>query len=106
METNQTFGSPGNPQRAINILGNIRSHHPIKKLEYSLNGKAFLPLSKGADGRRLARDGDFNVEIYRYLLHEGINNLRIRALDSDGNKAEKAISILIQGKKPGPFPTR
>lgn len=100
----QTFGNPGNPQRAINILGNIRSHHPIKKLEYSLNEKAFHPLSKGADGRRLARDGDFNVEIYRYLLHEGINNLRIRAVDSDGNKAEKAISISYTGKETWPLP--
>ena len=34
----QSFGSPGNPQRAINILGNIQSDHPIEKLEYSQKG--------------------------------------------------------------------
>jgi hypothetical protein len=100
----QAFGNPGNPQRAINILGNIRSDHPIKKLEYSLNGKDFHPLSMGADGRRLARDGDFNVEIYRYLLHEGMNDLRIRALDSSGDKAEKMVSIRYSGKVTWPLP--
>jgi hypothetical protein len=100
----QSFGSPGNPQRAINILGNICSDHPINKLEYSLNGKAFHPLSMGADGRRLARDGDFNVEIYRYLLNEGMNDLLIQAIDSIGNKTERRVSIRYTGKETWPLP--
>ena len=100
----QSFGSPGNPQRAINILGNIHSDHPIKKLEYSLNGKSFHPLSMGADGRRLARYGDFNVEIYRYLLNEGVNDLLIQAIDSIGNKTDKRVSIRYTGKKTWPLP--
>lgn len=95
----QVFGIPGNPQRAINILGNIQSPQPVKKLEYSLNGKAFLPLSLGADGRRLAREGDFNVEIYRYLLNEGENELRIRVVDSNDKMAEKTIRIKYTGKQ-------
>ena len=100
----QAFGSPGNPQRAINILGNIRSDHTIKQLEYSLNGKKLHPLSVGADGRRLARDGDFNIEIYRYLLHEGMNDMSIRALDSTGDIAEKMVSIRYTGKETWPLP--
>jgi hypothetical protein len=58
----------------------------------------------GADGRRLARDGDFNVEIYRDLLSEGMNELRIRALDPAGNKAEKTVSIRYTGKETWPLP--
>jgi len=100
----QSFGSPGNPQRAINILGNIRSVHPIKKLEYSLNGSAYLPLSSGADGRRLAKDGDFNVEIYRFLLQEGLNDLLIQATDFTGDKTEKMVSIWYTGKETWPLP--
>ena len=101
---NQPFGIPGNPQRAVNILGNIHSDHPIKTLEYSLNGNEFHPLSMGADGRRLGREGDFNVEIHRDLLLEGMNDLRIRALDSAGNKAEHMVSIQYTGKETWPLP--
>jgi len=100
----QAFGSPGNPQRAINILGTVRSDHSIKVLEFSLNGNDYYPLTMGADGRRLARDGDFNVEIYRYLLNEGMNDLHIRAVDSAGDEAEKLLSIRYAGKETWPLP--
>ncbi len=100
----QSFGIPGNPQRAINILGNIQSDLPLNTLEYSLNGKDFRPLSKGIDGHRLAREGDFNVEIQRFLLHEGMNDLLIRAIDSIGNKSEEMVSIRYTGKESWPLP--
>ncbi|NJO33272.1 MAG: hypothetical protein HC869_09095, partial [Rhodospirillales bacterium] len=58
----QQFGSPGQSQRWINILGNVPAAE-VSTLSYSLNGGAFRPLSIGADGRRLERPGDFNVEI-------------------------------------------
>ena len=100
----QSFGIPGNPQRAINILGNIQSSQPINRLEYSLNGNAFHPLSIGTDGRRLAKDGDFNVEIYRQFLHEGMNNLIILAIDSAGHKSERMVSFRYTGKETWPLP--
>ena len=100
----QSFGHPGNPQRAINILGNIQGPQPILMLEYSLNGNDFLPLSMGADGRRLAREGDFNVEIYRHLLLEGMNRLLIQATDSVGNRIQKMVSIRYTGKETWPLP--
>jgi hypothetical protein len=100
----QSFGIPGNPQRAINVLGNVRSMNGINSIEYALNGKDFQPLSMGADGRRLARDGDFNVEISRRLLHEGRNDLLISAVDSAGNNAEKSVSIWYTGKETWPLP--
>jgi hypothetical protein len=100
----QSFGIPGNPQRAINILGNINSPQALKILEYSLNGNDFHPLSLGIDGRRLAREGDFNVEIHRHLLLEGMNDLLIRAIDSVGNRAEKMVIIRYTGKETWPLP--
>jgi hypothetical protein len=101
---NQVFGIPGNPQRAINVLGNVRSINGITSIDYTLNGKDFQPLSIGADGRRLARKGDFNVEIHRNRLHEGRNDLLIRALDSLGSRAEKSVSIWYNGKETWPLP--
>jgi hypothetical protein len=100
----QSFGVPGNPQRAINILGNIQSNQPVKSLEYSLNGNDFHTLSMGVDGRRLAKEGDFNVEIYRYLLLEGMNDLLILAIDSAGHTAERMVSIRYTGKETWPLP--
>lgn len=100
----QVFGLPGNPQRAINILGNARGDQTILRLEYSLNGTSFQPLSMGPDGRRLAREGDFNVEIDRRHLSEGMNKLMIRALDASGNEIHKRIRIRYAGKGNWPLP--
>ena len=100
----QVFGIPGNPQRAINILGNVRGKQPLRKLEYSLNGADFRALSLGSDGRRLAREGDFNVEICRHLLREGRNVLLIRALDETGNNAKKRVGIRYSRQESWPLP--
>lgn len=100
----QVFGIPGNPQRAINILGNIQGDQAIKKLEYSLNGSEFYHLSMGSDGRRLGRHGDFNVEIYRHRLQVGINELLIQAMDVAGNKTLKKVSIRYIENKTWPLP--
>ena len=59
----QTFGKVGNPQRWINILGNVKAESGIKSLVYSLNGKSIKPLTLGSDLHRLAQLGDFNIDI-------------------------------------------
>ncbi len=100
----QTFGVPGNPQRAVNILGNASGEYPLSRLEYSLNGQDFKPLSTGPDGRRLARKGDFNLELYRHKLLEGRNRLFIRAVDSLGNTSEKEIKISYTSDRVWPLP--
>ena len=100
----QAFGLPGNPQRAINILGNIQGELDIEKLEYSLNGSEFNPLSLGSDGRRLGREGDFNVEIYRHRLNDGKNELLIRGEDVAGNSTIKTVSIKYTDNRTWPLP--
>ncbi|MEM8970539.1 MAG: cadherin-like domain-containing protein [Pseudomonadota bacterium] len=67
--TEQTFGLPGEAQEWINILGNV-SATEVASLAYSLNGGADRALTFMPDGRRLERDGDFNIDI-RYSELDG-----------------------------------
>ena len=57
----QSFGTPGDAQTAINILGSVESD--VVSLSYSLNGGELRELSIGADTRRLQNDGDFNIDL-------------------------------------------
>ncbi len=100
----QVFGIPGNPQRAINILGNIQGEQGIEELAYSLNGSEYKQLSLGSDGRRLAREGDFNVEINRQRLQTGVNELLIRASDVAGNKTKQTVRIRYIDNRTWPLP--
>jgi len=62
----QSFGSPGEGQRWINILGNAADN--VVDLAYSLNGGSLVDLSLGPDTRRLQENGDFNIDIDFALL--------------------------------------
>ncbi|WP_138466093.1 cadherin-like domain-containing protein [Poseidonocella sp. HB161398] len=75
--TTQTFGSPGEAQKWINVLGNIGG--PVATLSYSLNGGAARALSVGADTRRLQDEGDFNIDLAYSEL--------------DGSSADDVITI-------------
>ncbi|RAH95911.1 hypothetical protein DLJ53_33705 [Acuticoccus sediminis] len=57
----QRFGSPGEAQRWVNILGEVSGD--IANLSYSLNGGPVEVLSIGPDTRRLHGAGEFNIEI-------------------------------------------
>ena len=57
----QSFGTPGDAQTAINILGSVESD--VVSLSYSLNGGTLRELSIGADTRRLQNEGDFNIDL-------------------------------------------
>jgi hypothetical protein len=59
----QTFGRIGVPQRWVNILGDVYDPSGITALSYTLNGGSSVTLSVGPDTRRLADDGDFNIDI-------------------------------------------
>ena len=100
----QYFGIPGNPQRAINILGNAAFSDSLVALEYSLNNGQWQPLSYGTDGRRLARQGDFNVEILRERLKEGRNTLKIQMSDARGNKDQVVVTVNYTEKHNWPLP--
>jgi hypothetical protein len=65
----QTFGQIGVPQRWVNIIGNVHDQSGITALSYTLNGGSSVTLSIGPDTRRLADEGDFNIDIAVSALH-------------------------------------
>jgi hypothetical protein len=81
----QHFGRNGFPQKWINVLGRVTPGRDIASLSYSLNGASPIPVSIGRDGHRLAKLGDFNIEIDRAQLQIGENVLEIVARTYQGN---------------------
>ncbi len=73
----QSFGSPGESQVWINILGNVSEN--VTELTYSLNGGPLQTLSLGPDTRRLQENGDFNIDI--------------AYTDLDGTSADDVVTI-------------
>ena len=89
----QRFGHLGVPQPWINILGNVSGPNLVTELAYTLNGGAEQPLGMGADGFRLVRAGDFNIEIDSADLNDGANQIMIKATDSMATTVFKAVTI-------------
>ena len=79
---NQSFGQRGNPQTAINILGNVTDPNGIQSLNYTLNGGSPINLRRGPDTRRLLKAGDFNIDIYTSALNNGTNTVLITATNT------------------------
>ncbi len=89
----QSFGSPGEAQTWVNILGNVSDD--VASLAYSLNGGPVSSLSIGADTRRLHNDGDFNVEL-AYTQLDGTSAddvVTLIANLSDGSTLTRDITI-------------
>ena len=84
MASQQEFGQLGVPQQWVNILGNVSDPDGIASTTYSLNGGAESTLSIGPDTRRLADDGDFNIEIDHNDLVDGSNDVVITATRQSG----------------------
>jgi uncharacterized repeat protein (TIGR02543 family) len=91
--SHQVFGEIGNPQRWVNILGNVSDPDGMASLTYSLNGGPESPLSIGPDNPRLAAEGDFNVEISRTLLIGGLNQVVITATDSLAHQTVETVTV-------------
>lgn len=89
----QEFGKIGHPQRWQNILGNVSDPDGISSLTYRLNGGPIKTLSIGPDTRRLARPGDFNVDLDDQDLVEGDNTVLITAVDSTGASATRTVTV-------------
>ena len=89
----KTFGQLGNPQKWINILGNVASSVGIISLTYSLNGGPDQALAIGPDGARLVGSGDFNIEIDHASLINGANTVEIEAMDSWGMVTTEMVTI-------------
>lgn len=87
------FGHLGHPQRWVNVLGHVSPGDEISSLTYSLNGAEPQPLSFHEDFKRLARTGDFNVEIARSRLRAGENHLVVRAVSDNGGITERQVAL-------------
>ena len=100
----QYFGSPGNTQPYINILGNIRASTGIAKAYYSINEGSDETITLGSDLHRLAATGDFNIEFNRDLLTPGLNSVCITAIDSSDRKSEATVKIHYKNNETWPLP--
>ncbi|HOA75304.1 MAG TPA: DUF1349 domain-containing protein [Phycisphaerae bacterium] len=89
----QEFGHIGTPQPRVNVLGNVSSPAGMASLSYSLNGSSFRPLSMGPNTMRLARLGDFNIDIPFADLAYGPNNVLIRGVDWQGRQANRSVTV-------------
>ncbi|MBK1879096.1 hypothetical protein [Pelagicoccus mobilis] len=103
---NQSFGHLGNPQRQINLLGSIKAE-ALETLEagFFLNeeGEARM-LTLGGDLHRLANVGDFNLELDRALLREGVNRVRVFVEGPGGVVAERILEFTYTAGKSWPLP--
>lgn len=99
--TQQNFGQLGDPQKWINILGNVSGPQPINLLTYSLNGQPPEPLSIGPDGKRLAEAGDFNIELDYTDLQSGSNQVVITAVDGGGQQTSRTVTVNYQKRNSG-----
>jgi hypothetical protein len=100
----QWFGRLGTPQQWVNVLGSVSSPAGIASLRYSLNGGSSRRLGIGPDERRLASAGDFNIELDVDDLHSGPNLVSIAAVDNNGSKSVKTVSVHYSRDKRWPMP--
>ena len=89
----QHFGRNGFSQKWINVLGRVTPSQDIDLLSYSLNGASPIQVSIGPDGHRLAKPGDFNIEIDRAHLQIGENVLEILARTYQGTMSRTQVSL-------------
>ena len=90
---NQTFGALGQPQRWVNVLGNVFDLDGLGSLGYSLNGQPTQSIAVGPDNKRLQDDGDFNVEIDFADLNPGFNTVDIVATDTLGLGSTERVFV-------------
>jgi hypothetical protein len=101
---NQAFGQRGNPQAAINILGNVSDPNGILSFSYTLNGGSPVNLNRGPDTRRLLMPGDFNIDIATDLLNAGTNTIVITATNSLNDTATETVTVQYTAGQTWPLP--
>jgi hypothetical protein len=91
----QQFGNLGIAQRWVNVLGTVEDADLGDRvtMAYSVNDGEDIPLRVGADRRRLAGTGDFNIEIPIEGLRDGENVIILKATDRYGNRVNTSASV-------------
>lgn len=89
----QVFGNEGNPQKWINILGQVSDPDGIYHVYFLLNGDDMGPVHIGPSALRLVSDGTFNLEIDRNKLKAGVNTIAVKVTDLLGNLTQEEMSF-------------
>lgn len=100
----QTFGAVGESNPLINILGSISPASQAVNVWYRLNNEKARQLVMGPDLHRLARAGDFNVEVERSRLKPGKNAFQVTLHDLWGRKRVGEIVINYFSGNEWPLP--
>lgn len=89
------IGDAGVPQRFVNVLGNVTDDGVVEQMVAVVNDDAPRELRLGAADRRLARAGDFNLDIPTDRLVTGTNRVVLIASDDDGNTSTVEVFIIL-----------
>ena len=92
----QNFGHLGEPQRWVNVLGNIRDSEQVDTVSFALNQGPTRGLTLGGDLHRLAQPGDFNIDLSWDTLRVGENTLKIVAKTHSGKIVEEEVTLRIE----------
>jgi hypothetical protein len=94
----------GSSQRCVNVLGTISEPAQVRSVSYSLNGSISQRLNLGSDLHRLARPGDFNIDLDTVFLRNGANHVQIRAQTQAGWVINQTITIWYTKNARWPLP--
>ena len=100
----QTFGWIGQPQRWINVLGNIQPAPQVESATFSINEGEEQPISLGSDLHRLALPGDFNAELSWDGVRSGENSLDITVTLRNGEVATDRMTLAVAKGNRWPLP--
>ncbi|RKX32780.1 MAG: hypothetical protein DRP71_11545, partial [Verrucomicrobia bacterium] len=100
----QRVGHLGQAQPDFNVMGNVSPIADISSLGYRVNGGLYQDLTIGPDNRRLVTGGDFNADIPRALLQEGLNTVTIRALGTTGQVTTATVNVTLESGGDYPLP--
>ena len=100
----QHFGTLGQTQRWINVLGNVSPVDQLASLTYSLNGGPADSLSTGSDLHRLAMPGDFNIELSWESVKRGKNTVLISAQPKKGKAVSREVTVWVEKGNTWPLP--
>ncbi|NND08554.1 MAG: hypothetical protein HKN87_19420 [Saprospiraceae bacterium] len=100
----QHFGHLGQPQRWVNVLGNIQGRDQVDTATYLLNKGIARGLTLGGDLHRLAQTGDFNIDLSWDSLRVGNNELTISLQTNRGETVTKEVVLVVEKNNRWPLP--